>query len=150
MIKVGIFAGDSWPRREKSIGGTRVLCETAAKMPIYPLPPKLPSDAEILWRPCGQPGVFVPSPAQSWQQMVHMVAGIAHSEAAPDQTGDPFGGPDGCIESMGYWSLRQKAGKPRQFFARQFGTAPRFRALAQPFLSPRAIPERPPLNGLYG
>ena len=125
---------------EPFFGGTGVLCETAVKMPFQSPPPKLPSGAEILSRSGGHPGVFVPPPAQAWQQTVHMIAGVTHSEAAPDQTSDSFRGPNGGIKSMGYRSLRQKAGKAREFFARQFGTAPGFRTPAQPFLSTQAMP----------
>jgi hypothetical protein len=125
---------------EPFLGGTGVLCETAVKMPFQSPPPKLPSGAEILSRSGGHPGVFVPPPAQAWQQTVHMIAGITHSEPAPDQTGDPLRGPNGGIKSMGYRSLRQKAGKAREFFGRQFGTASGFRTPAQPFLSTQAMP----------
>jgi hypothetical protein len=121
-------------------GGTGVFCETAVKMLFQSPPPKLPSGEEILSRSGGHPGVFVPPPAQAWQQTVHMIAGIAHSEPSPDQTSDSFRGPNGGIKSMGYRSLRQKAGKAREFFARQFGTAPGFRTPAQPFLSTQAMP----------
>src|ERR1700674_5883765 len=88
----------------------------------------------------GQPSVFVPSPAQTWQQTVHMIAGIAHSETSPDQSSNSFGGPNGRIKSVGHWSSRQQAGKPRQFFMRQFGAAPGFWTAAQPSLSTQAIP----------
>jgi len=100
-IKAGIHAGYSRSRREKFLGGTaEVLCETADKMLIQPLPSRFPSGAKILCRSCRQPSVFVPSPAQAGQQTVHVVAGIVHSEAAPDHTGDPFRGPDGRIKSV--------------------------------------------------
>jgi hypothetical protein len=135
---------------EHSFWGPGVLYETAVKMPFQSPPPKMPSGAEILSRSGGHPGVFVPPPAQAWQQTVHMIAGITHSEPAPDQSSNSFGGPDGRVKSMGYRSLRQKAGKLRQFFGRQFGTASGFRTPAQPFLSMQAVPQCPSLDGLYG
>ncbi len=83
-----------------------------------------------------------------WHQPVHMIAGIAHSEAAPDQNGDAFRGPDGRVKAMGQRSLRQQAGKPRQFFTSQLRTGPGLREAAQPFLPVQTIASGPSLNRL--
>src|SRR5579863_3503450 len=97
------------------------------------------------------PGVFMPSPAEvRHQSALYIIAGVANSEAAPDQTGDAFGGPDGGVESMGGRSLRQQDRESRQFVASQLraGTTS-LRAAAQPFVSAQTIPRSPSLYGLY-
>src|SRR5258708_32481806 len=103
----------------------------------------------VLSASCRQPGVFVPSPAQAGQQTVNMISGVTHAEPAPDQAGDSFRGPDWSIKSVGHGPLLQQIGEPRQFLTRQFGAASRLRPPAQSVVTSRAVPQGPPLDGLY-
>src|SRR5258708_7596838 len=98
---------------------------------------------------CRQPGVFVPSPAQAGQQTVDMIAGVTHAEPAPDQAGDSFRGPDWGIKPVSHGPLLQQIGEPRQFLTRQFGAASRLWPSTQSVVSSRAVPQCPPLDGLY-
>jgi len=96
-----------------------------------------------------QPGVFVPSPAQAWQQTVDVITRVSHAESAPDQAGDSFRGPDWGIKPVCYWPLLQQIGKACQFLTRQFGAASRLWPPPQSIVSSRAVPQSPTLDGLH-
>jgi len=92
----------------------------------------------------------MPFPAYAWQQVLHVVARVTHLEAAPDQIGDPFLGPDWCVITMSYCPSPQEAGKLSQFFTRKFRTwAPGLRAAKQSFPSVQAVAAGPSLDRLY-
>ncbi len=103
----------------------------------------------VLSASCRQPGVFVPSPAQAGQQTVNMITRVTHAEPAPDQAGDSFRGPDWGIKPVSHWPLLQQIGKPCQFLTSQFGAASRLWPPPQSVVSSRAVPQCPPLDGLY-
>ena len=85
----------------------RTACKSFARHTLHFDEVGTTSAVGVLSYSLGQPSVFMPLPTQARHQSVlHIVAGITHPEAAPDQSGDAFGGPDGRIESVGGRPLR--------------------------------------------
>jgi len=117
-------------------GGPGVLCENAVKKCYFSRRTETASGAEIRPAMAGTQVCVCHLQLGVGSQTVHMIAGLAHSERRQIRPAIRSEVQTGGIKSP--WATgpcAKSAGKGGEFFARQFGEAPRFRRRRSPLTS---------------